>query len=130
MGYGIGTKTFRSSADIIKGANKTYASLAGLLFMLLMISQFIAFFNFSNIPQVLAIWMAEALEQANIRALPLLIGFILVIMLLNFIIPNVIPKWAIFAPIFIPAFLRLDIAPQTVLAAFHAGCLPCRRFTD
>lgn len=129
IGYGIGAKTINSSADIIKGVTKTFASLAGLLFMLLMISQFIAFFNFSNMPQVVAIWMAEALEQANIGALPLLIGFVLVILLLNFIIPNIIPKWAIFAPIFIPVFLRLDVAPQTVLAAYRLGDSPSNVIT-
>ncbi|MGB5059147.1 MAG: AbgT family transporter [Candidatus Promineifilaceae bacterium] len=129
IGYGLGAKTITSSADVIKGVTKTFASLAGLIFMLLMISQFIAFFNFSNMPQVVAIWMADALEQANIGALPLLVGFILVIMLLNFIIPNVIPKWAIFAPIFIPVFLRLNVAPQTVLAAYRVGDSPTNIIT-
>lgn len=129
IGYGVGAKTINSSADVIKGVTKTFASLAGLIFMLLMISQFIAFFNYTNMPQVVAIWMADALEQANIGALPLLIGFILVIMLLNFIIPNVIPKWAIFAPIFIPVFLRLGVAPQTVLAAYRLGDSPTNVIT-
>ncbi|HRQ41349.1 MAG TPA: AbgT family transporter [Chloroflexota bacterium] len=129
LGYGIGAKTITSSADVIKGVTKTFAGLAGLIFMLLMISQFIAFFNFTNMPQVVAIWMAEGLEQANIGALPLLIGFILVIMLLNFIIPNVVPKWAIFAPIFIPVFLRLGVAPQTVLAAYRLGDSPTNVIT-
>jgi aminobenzoyl-glutamate transport protein len=129
IGYGIGAKTINGSADVIKGVTKTFASLAGLIFMLLMISQFIAFFNYTNMPQVVAIWMADALEQANIGALPLLIGFILVIMLLNFIIPNVIPKWAIFAPIFIPVFLRLGVAPQTVLAAYRVGDSPTNVIT-
>ncbi|MCA9874567.1 MAG: AbgT family transporter, partial [Anaerolineales bacterium] len=91
--------------------------------------QFIAFFNFSNMPQVAAVWMADTLEKANIGALPLLIGFILVIMILNIIIPNVIPKWAIFAPIFIPVFLRLDVAPQTVLAAYRIGDSPANVIT-
>ena len=129
IGYGLGAKTITSSADVIKGVTKTFASLAGLIFMLLMISQFIAFFNFSNMPQVVAIWMADTLEQANIGAIPLLIGFILVIMLLNVIIPNVIPKWAIFAPIFIPVFLRLNVAPQTVLAAYRVGDSPTNIIT-
>ena len=57
---------------------KTFASLAGLVFMLLMISQFIAYFNFSNLPSVLAIVLAEGLEAAGIGALPLLIGMIIV----------------------------------------------------
>lgn len=129
IGYGVGAKTITSSADIIKGVTKTFAGLAGLIFMLLMISQFIAFFNYTNMPQVVAIWMADGLEQANIGALPLLIGFILVIMLLNFIIPNVVPKWAIFAPIFIPVFLRLGVAPQTVLAAYRLGDSPTNVIT-
>ncbi len=129
LGYGLGAGTIKSSADVIKGVTKTFASLAGLIFMLLMISQFIAFFNFSRMPQVLAVWMADTLERANIGTLPLLIGFILVIMILNFIIPNVVPKWAIFAPIFIPVFMRLGVAPQTVLAAFRVGDSPTNVIT-
>lgn len=129
IGYGIGAGTFKSSDDVILGVNKNYAALAGLLFMLLMIAQFIAFFNYSNIPQVTAVWLADTLEQANIGAIPLLVGFILVIMMLNIIIPNVIPKWAIFAPIFIPVFFRLGVAPQTVLAAYRVGDSPTNVIT-
>ena len=65
-----------------------------------MIAQFIAYFNYTNMPTVAAIAMAEALERANIGALPLLVGLILVITLLTIIIPGVVPKWAIFAPVF------------------------------
>ena len=109
---------------MIAAVAKTFASLAGLVFMLLMISQFIAYFNFSNLPSVLAIVLAEALEAAGIGALPLLIGMIIVIMLLDVIIPGVVPKWAIFAPIFIPLFIQLGIPPQTGLAAYRVGDSP------
>ncbi len=129
IGYGYGAKTFSSSADIIRGVTKAYAGLAGLIFMLLMISQFIAFFNYSNLPQVIAIWMAGALEQMSIGTLPLMVGFILVIMILNIIIPNSVPKWAIFAPIFIPVFMRLDVSPQAILAAYRVGDSPLNVIT-
>ncbi len=49
---------------------------------------------------------------------------ILVIILLDIIIPGVVPKWAIFAPVFIPIFMRLGVAPQTVLAAYRVGDSP------
>ena len=45
-------------------------------------------------------------------------------MLVDLIMPAAIAKWAILAPIFIPLFLRLDVAPQTVLAAYRVGDSP------
>jgi aminobenzoyl-glutamate transport protein len=77
----------------------------------------------------MAVAMADLLERADIGALPLLVLFVFVILLLDFIIPGVIPKWAIFAPIFIPIFIRLDVAPQTMLAAYRIGDSPVNTLT-
>ena len=127
--FGIGAKTITSSVDVINAIVKTFASLSGLIFLLLLISQFIAFFNFSNMPTVAAVKMADFLESADIGALWLLIGFIVVILILDLIIPGALPKWAIFAPIFVPLFIQLDVAPQTVLAAYRLGDSPMNVIT-
>jgi aminobenzoyl-glutamate transport protein len=124
IAYGIGAKTFTSANDVIAAVTKTFAGLGGLVFMLLMISQFIAYFNFSNLPSVLAISLAAGLESAGIGALPLLIGMILIIMALDIIMPGIIPKWAIFAPIFVPLFIQLGVPPQTGLAAYRVADSP------
>ncbi|MFI5051255.1 MAG: AbgT family transporter, partial [Gaiellales bacterium] len=124
IGFGFGAGTFTSSNDVIAAVTKTFAGLAGLVFMLLMISQFIAYFNYSNMPTVAAVKMADFLEGADIGAVWLLIGFIIVTAILDLIIPGVLPKWAIFAPVFIPLFMRLGVAPQTVLAAYRVGDSP------
>jgi aminobenzoyl-glutamate transport protein len=124
VGYGYGAGTFTSSNDVIAAVTKTFAGLSGLVFMLLMISQFIAYFNYSNLPSVLAIALAEFLETAGIPALPLLIGMIVVILILDVIMPGLIPKWAIFAPILIPLFVQLGVPPQTGLAAYRVGDSP------
>jgi aminobenzoyl-glutamate transport protein len=124
VGYGIGARTFKSSTDAIDGVTSAFAGLSGLIFMLLIISQFIAYFNFSNLPTVIAGGMAHLLESANVHELILLIGLILIIAVLDIIIPGSMPKWAIFAPIFIPLFIRLGVAPQTVLAAYRVGDSP------
>jgi aminobenzoyl-glutamate transport protein len=129
LGFGIGARTFSSSVDVIGGIEKAFAGLASLVFLLLLISQFIAYFNYSNMPTVAAVKMADFLESADVSALPLLIGFVMVIVLLDIIIPGSLPKWAIFAPIFIPLFLRLDVAPQTVLAAYRLGDSPANVIT-
>lgn len=127
--FGIGAKTITSSNDVIDGVTKTFSSLAGLIFMLLMIAQFIAYFNYTNIPRVLAIQLAGLLERLDMSALPLLVGMIVVIAVLNFIIPGVVPKWAIFGPVFIPIFTRLGVEPQTVLAAYRVGDSPTNVMT-
>jgi aminobenzoyl-glutamate transport protein len=129
IAYGYGARTFSGSADVITAVTKTFASLSGLIFMLLMISQFIAFFNFSNIPNVVAVVLADGLEQAGIGALPLLVAMILIITLLDFIMPGLVPKWAIFAPIFVPLFIQLGVGPQTVLAAYRVGDSPVNVIT-
>jgi aminobenzoyl-glutamate transport protein len=127
--YGIGARTISNSVDVINGITKAFAGLASLVFLLLLISQFIAYFNYSNMPTVAAVKMADALENADIGPLWLLLGFILVIVVLDLIIPGSLPKWAIFAPIFVPLFLRLDVAPQTVLAAYRVGDSPANVIT-
>jgi len=129
IGFGRGAGTLRGSPAIIGSITKTFAGLAGLIFLLLIIAQFIAYFNYSNIARIVAVQLADQLESANIGALWLIIGMILVIILLNILIPGIIPKWAIFAPIFVPLFLRLGVAPQTVLAAYRIGDSPTNVIT-
>ncbi|MBG0563892.1 AbgT family transporter [Actinoplanes sp. NEAU-A11] len=129
IGYGRGAKTITTSTSIINAITKTWASLAGLLFMLFLISQFIAYFNYSEMPTVASVAMADLLEAADIGTVWLLVGFILVIALLDIIVPGLLPKWAIFAPVFIPLFIRLGVAPQTLLAAYRLGDSPMNVIT-
>jgi p-aminobenzoyl-glutamate transporter AbgT len=127
--FGVGAGTVKGANDVIAAATKTFNSLGGLVLMLLMVAQFIAYFNYSNMPQVVAVALADLLERAAIPAVLLLVGFILAIFLLDFIIPGAIPKWAIFAPVFIPIFLRLGVGPQTLLAAYRVGDSPVNTLT-
>jgi aminobenzoyl-glutamate transport protein len=119
--YGYGAKTIKGSAAVMAAITKTFSGLGGLIFMLLVIAQFIAYFNYTNMATVAAVKLADQLESASIGALWLLVGFILVTLVLDIIIPGVIPKWAIFAPIFVPLFIRLGVAPQTLLAAYRVA---------
>ncbi|WP_156253399.1 AbgT family transporter [Pseudactinotalea terrae] len=124
IAYGRGANTLKTGDEIVAAISKTIGSLGGLLVMFLMIAQFIALFNWTNLPTVAAVEAAQLLEQAEVPALVLLIAFILVIVVLDIILPGLIPKWAIFAPVFIPIFATLGVAPQTLLAAYRVGDSP------
>jgi aminobenzoyl-glutamate transport protein len=127
--YGIGAKTLQGGDEVVGAISKTFGSLGGLLIMFLMIAQFIALFNWTNLPTVAAVEAAHLLERANIPAVLLLIAFILVIFALDIILPGLVPKWAIFAPIFLPIFASLNVAPQTLLAAYRVGDSPMNVLT-
>jgi aminobenzoyl-glutamate transport protein len=129
LGYGRGTGTIKSSDDVLSSITKSWAGLASLLFLFLLIAQFIAYFNFSNMAQVAAAHLGDLLESADIGAVWLLIGFILVTMVVDLIMPAAIAKWAILAPIFIPLLIRLNVTPQTVLAAYRVGDSPLNVIT-
>ena len=129
LGYGRGAKSLVGSTNVINAIVKTFNGLGGLIFLMLLIAQFIAYFNYSNISTLAATGLADLLERADIGALPLLIGFILLVAIIDLIMPGVIPKWAILAPIFVPLFYRLGIAPQTVIAAYRVGDGPMNVIT-
>jgi aminobenzoyl-glutamate transport protein len=124
LAFGRGARTITSSADVLATITKSWSSMAGLLFLFLLIAQFIAYFNFSQIPDVVAVKLGDILEHLDIPAVWLLIGVILITFVVDLIIPAAIAKWALLAPIFIPIFLRLGVAPQTVLAAYRVGDSP------
>jgi aminobenzoyl-glutamate transport protein len=129
LGYGSGSGSLTGATNVINAIIKTFNGLGGLIFLMLLIAQFIAYFNYSNISNVVATQLADLLGRADIGALPLLIGFILLVVVIDMIMPGVIPKWAIMAPIFIPLFYNLGIAPQTLVAAYRVGDGPVNVIT-
>ncbi|HEX7086171.1 MAG TPA: AbgT family transporter [Vicinamibacterales bacterium] len=122
--YGFGAGTMRSSVDVVSAMEKAVAGLGGLIFLLFVISQFNAFFTYTNMATLAAVKMGDTLEAAGLGALPLLVGFVFVVGVLDLIMTGAIPKWAIFAPIFVPLLMRLGVEPEAVLAAYRVGDSP------
>lgn len=121
IGYGRGAGTIRTSTEMIDAITKSWAGLAGLLFLFLLIAQFIAYFNYSRIPQVAAVKLGDTIENINIGAAGLLLIAVAITAVVGIIVPQAIAKWALLAPIFIPLFLRLGIEADAVLAAYRVG---------
>jgi aminobenzoyl-glutamate transport protein len=90
--YGIGARTITSMVDGINAVAKTLASLSGLVFLLFVISQFLAYFNYSNIATIIAVNLGDALEHANLGAIPLMLGFITITGIVGILIVGAIPK--------------------------------------
>jgi aminobenzoyl-glutamate transport protein len=129
IAYGRAVGTVKGSADVLGMITKSWTSLVSLIFLFLLIAQFIAYFDFSNMAQVAAVWLGDILEDLDLGNVLLLIGVIVVTLLVDFLIPAKIAKWAILAPIFVPLMLRLGVEPQAVLAAYRLGDSPVNVLT-
>jgi aminobenzoyl-glutamate transport protein len=124
LGYGIGAGTIKSATDAINAIIKTLGNLSGLILLLLIISQFVAYFSYTNIATVAAVNLGEALARSGLGSLTLLGGFVFLTFTVGILIPQIIPKWALFAPVFVPLFMQLGVSPEVVLAAYRVGDSP------
>lgn len=127
--YGYGAGTITSVTAIIKAMEKAMAGLGGLILLFLVLSQFVAYFNYTNMGTIVALKLSEWLTAANFPALLLLIGFIVVVAILDLLITGAIAKWALFAPIFVPLLMTLAVAPEAVLAAYRIADSPVNTIT-
>jgi aminobenzoyl-glutamate transport protein len=127
--YGFGAKTMKSVTDVIKAIEKALSGMGGLIFLFLIISQFVAYFNYTNMGTLMALKLSDVLKSAGIGPFWLLIGFIVVVVIIDFLITGAIAKWAIFAPIFVPLLVNLNVDPEAVLAAYRIGDSPVNSIT-
>jgi aminobenzoyl-glutamate transport protein len=78
---------------------------------------------------VMALKLSGILQASNVGPLALLIGFIVVVAIIDLLITGAIAKWAIFAPVFVPLLVKLGVEPEAVLAAYRVGDSPMNAIT-
>jgi aminobenzoyl-glutamate transport protein len=127
--YGIGAGTLKTLTQVIKAIEKAITSMGGTIFLFFVLSQFVAYFTYTNIGTVLALKMSSVLTAANIGVLPLLLGFIVVVAIIDLLLTGAIAKWAIFAPVFVPLLMHLGVVPEAVLAAYRVADSPMNSIT-
>ncbi|QPB21721.1 AbgT family transporter [Rhizobium sp. 007] len=127
--YGIGAGTLRTLTEVITAIEKSVRNLGGTIFLFFVLSQFVAYFTYTNMGTVMALSLSGALQAASIGALPLLLGFIIVVAIIDLLLTGAIAKWAIFAPVFVPLLMKLGVEPEAVLAAYRVGDSPMNAIT-
>lgn len=127
--YGRGAGTIANVTAAIGLIVKTWSNLAGMIFLLFVIANFIAFFNFTNLATVLAVNLADFLQTVPIGAVGYIILFVIVVAIIDIILTGALAKWAILAPVFVPLFMRLGGDPDLVLATYRVGDSPMNVIT-
>ncbi len=123
LSYGLGARTLHSDTDVVKGMERSMATLAAYLVLAFFAAQFIAYFSWTNLGIITAVNGADLIRSAGLEKLPipLMMALILFSAGVNLIIGSASAKWALLAPIFVPMFMLLGYSPELVQAAYRVG---------
>lgn len=119
--YGIVTKSITGDKQIAKMTSESMATMGGYIVLAFVAAQFVAYFNWSNIGLITAIYGADGLKAVGFTGMPLLVAFIIVSSIINLAIGSASAKWAILAPIFVPMLMLMGYSPETTQAAYRIG---------
>jgi aminobenzoyl-glutamate transport protein len=119
--YGMVTKQIRSASDVPDLLVDPMKSMAGFIVMVFPLSQFVAFFNWSNMGKFMAIGLTDVLENLGMTGIPAFVGLIFLSALLCMFIASGSAIWSILAPIFVPMFMLLGFHPAFAQIVFRVA---------
>lgn len=119
--YGMIVKKFTSDKDVINSMASSMSSMGLYLVIVFFAAQFIAFFGWTNLGQILVVHGANFITSIEINSMMLFIGFILICAFINIMMSSASAQWAVTAPIFVPMLMLAGYAPETIQAAYRIG---------
>lgn len=121
IAYGIGSRKFKNDNDIIKSMDSSMKSVSTYLVLVFFASQFVSYFNWTNLGLIIAIEGANLITHLGVGLIPLMIMFIILSGTINLFMGSASAKWALMAPIFVPMFMLLGYSPELTQAGFRIG---------
>lgn len=119
--YGLKAKTIKDTKDFGEMLGDSMGTMGSYIVLVFFAAQMLAFFEWSNLGPIIAIYGSSLLESVNLTGIPLFIGFIFIVGLINILIGSASAKWAIMAPVFIPMFMLLDYDPAFTQMLYRIG---------
>ncbi|ARC06244.1 TPA: AbgT family antimetabolite efflux transporter MtrF [Neisseria meningitidis] len=119
--YGRVTRSLRGEQEVVNAMAESMSTLGLYLVIIFFAAQFVAFFNWTNIGQYIAVKGATFLKEVGLGGSVLFIGFILICAFINLMIGSASAQWAVTAPIFVPMLMLAGYAPEVIQAAYRIG---------
>jgi aminobenzoyl-glutamate transport protein len=121
LAYGIATRSIRSDRDVARLLAETMGGMGSYVVMAFFAAQFIEYFRWSCLGEMLAIAGGGVLVDADLPRPLLLLGFVGLVAFANLFIGSLSAKYAFFAPVFVPMFMQVGIAPELTQATYRVG---------
>ncbi|OUR61929.1 hypothetical protein A9Q73_10695 [Bermanella sp. 47_1433_sub80_T6] len=119
--YGIQNGRFKSWGQWVKSLEQGISDLAPYLVLMFVVAQFIAWFKWSILGTVLAVHLAAVLQDWAVSPALAMVGLMIFTSVLNLLVGSASAKWALLAPILVPAFYLLGIEPAAVQGAYRVA---------
>ena len=119
--YGCVTGSITGDKQVARMTADSMATMGGYIVLAFAAAQFVAYFNWSNMGLIMAVYGANGLKAVGFTGVPLLVSFIIVASIINIVIGSASAKWAILAPIFVPMLMLMGYSPETTQAAYRIG---------
>lgn len=119
--YGKTVGRIKKNSDIPALMVDAVKELAVTLVLFFVISQFIAYFKWSNLGQYIAIQGSIFLETAEFTGYSMMVAFVFMSALMNVFMTSGSAQWSLMAPIFVPMLMLVDYHPAFTLAMFRIG---------
>ena len=127
--YGLVVGTIDNAADIPKLMAKGLETLLPILVLFFAVSQFLAWFQWSNLGPWTAIKGAELLQSWDLPNVILFAAFVLMVTLINLFITSGSAQWALMAPVVVPMMMYVDVSPEVTQMLYRIGDSPSNIIT-
>ncbi|GAA0450678.1 AbgT family transporter [Streptomyces olivaceiscleroticus] len=119
--HGRMTGAFSTARDVVGAMVDGARSMAPIVVLFFAISQFLAYFTWTNIGDILAVKGAESLRDLHMHGWTVLVGIAVLITFMNLVITSGSALWALAAPVFVPMLMLVGIAPETTQAVYRVA---------
>ena len=127
--YGLVVGTINEAADIPEFMAKGLESLLPILVLFFAVSQFLAWFQWSNLGPWTAIKGSELLQSWDLPNVLLFAAFVLMVTLINLFITSGSAQWALMAPVVVPMMMYVDVSPEVTQMLYRIGDSPSNIIT-
>lgn len=117
--YGTRSGSIKKASDIPRLMGEGIKQMAPVLVLFFAIAQFLAYFDWTHIGDVLAVRAAEALQSSG---LPIVVVFLMILLLLtlvNVMVTSGSAMWALAAPVLVPMLMLVSVPAETTQALFR-----------
>ncbi|HSK20947.1 MAG TPA: AbgT family transporter [Longimicrobiales bacterium] len=119
--FGRVTGSMKSDRDIVDGMAQAMSTLGLYIVIVFFAAQFVAFFGWTNLGQIVAVVGADFLQDIGLTGPAVFIGFIAVSGFINLMLGSASAQWAVTAPIFVPMLMLTGYSPEVIQAAYRIG---------